>query len=47
MYESLELIYTFIPREVLLIILGGIATFVMLEISDRKQKQLEKKRKRK
>lgn len=47
MYESLELIYTFIPQQVLLIILGGVATFVLLEYNERKQKKLEKKRKRK
>jgi len=41
--EMLQMIYTFIPQEVILILLGGATSFVMLEIADRKTKKTKRK----
>ena len=41
--DMLQTLYTFVPQEVVLILLGGISTFIMLEIADRKTKKSKKK----
>ena len=41
--DMLQMLYTYIPKEVVLILLGGITAFVMLEITDRKTKKTKRK----
>tara|TARA_B100000925_G_C22001268_1_gene471412 strand:+ start:1154 stop:1294 length:141 start_codon:yes stop_codon:yes gene_type:complete len=42
--QMLQTLYTFVPQEVILILLGGITSFVMLEIADRKTKFKNKRK---
>lgn len=45
MYEALQIVYTFIPKEVLLIILAGLVMWPMLEYNSYKQKKYDKNKK--
>ena len=45
--EVLNMIYTFVPQEIVLIILGGITLFILLEIEERKNNILNGKTKNK
>ena len=45
MYEALQIVYTFIPKEILLIILCGLIMWPMLEYDSYKQKKYDKNKK--